>query len=696
MSEVRSAVADIPPSWPGRARALLSRLDLTTPRSAYVARSTAAALLALAVAYLLELDTPFSAASTVLLVINPVQGAVIGKGAWRVIGTLVGMLAAVALMAVAGQQPLLFVLGFGAWLGLCVAAMTLLRHFRASGAVVAGYTIGLATYGAMGHPEHTFEHVMGRGATVMIGVVCLGLVSSLFSARTLRVRLHAHYQRLAAGVAGAIARQQGAAPAEALAARQALIADVYGVDDLLAAGKAESEDLAQRAAAVRNGMAALFGALIGGTPARTDEGPAAQALAALRAPLRQAWEDASQALTAGDLPRAAGRLRQARQSLIDALSDLRLADARQEATLLIAADRLGEQLDAYLDALEGLAALAHPRPPAGAAPVRFHRDYASAVRNGLRSMAAIVLAGLFWLWSGWTDGDMMLLVLAPYCSLLATAGDPPAGARAFLRGCLYAVPAAWVCAFGVLPHLDGFALLAVALAVFWLPGILATSSPRTAFGGLAYLVAFNTLTAADNPMQYSMQAFANHAVAWVLATSFALLCFQVILPRHPGRDIARLRRVIRDDALALLRGKRLADAGWQQRQQHRVAQLGALLKGRPAQLADALAQSLAALRVGLETQRIQRLLANRALPPQAQRLAQAGLDRLARGGAPASRRSQHARRAARLLAGQLDLAGPQRPAVQKAMAAFVDIHWLIHGHAAYFDAHPFLEPPRAE
>ncbi len=121
-----------------------------------------------------------------------------------------------------------------------------------------------------------------------------------------------------------------------------------------------------------------------------------------------------------------------------------------------------------------------------------------------------------------------------------------------------------------------------------------------------------------------------------------------------------------------------------------------MLKGRPAQLADALAQSLAALRVGLETQRIQRLLANRALPPQAQRLAQAGLDRLARGGAPASRRSQHARRAARLLAGQLDLAGPQRPAVQKAMAAFVDIHWLIHGHAAYFDAHPFLEPPRAE
>ncbi|MBN3821094.1 hypothetical protein G3N57_33215, partial [Paraburkholderia sp. Se-20369] len=45
----------------------------------------AAAALALGVAYLLELETPYSAASTVLLVINPVQGAVIGKGVWRVV-----------------------------------------------------------------------------------------------------------------------------------------------------------------------------------------------------------------------------------------------------------------------------------------------------------------------------------------------------------------------------------------------------------------------------------------------------------------------------------------------------------------------------------------------------------------------------------------------------------------------------------
>lgn len=47
-------------------------LDLGTPRARYVMRSVLAAALAITVSYLLELETPYSAASTVLLVVNPV------------------------------------------------------------------------------------------------------------------------------------------------------------------------------------------------------------------------------------------------------------------------------------------------------------------------------------------------------------------------------------------------------------------------------------------------------------------------------------------------------------------------------------------------------------------------------------------------------------------------------------------------
>ena len=78
---------------------------------------------------------------------------------------------------------------------------------------------------------------------------------------------------------------------------------------------------------------------------------------------------------------------------------------------------------------------------------------------------------------------MMLLVVAPYCALLATAGNPAAGAQAFIKGTVLAVPAAFACAFGILPRIEGFPLLVVALALFWMPGIYATSVPKTALAG---------------------------------------------------------------------------------------------------------------------------------------------------------------------------------------------------------------------
>ena len=53
----------------------LEKIDHTTPRWQFVARSTLAAALALATAFALQVEAPFSAASTVLLVTNPNQGA---------------------------------------------------------------------------------------------------------------------------------------------------------------------------------------------------------------------------------------------------------------------------------------------------------------------------------------------------------------------------------------------------------------------------------------------------------------------------------------------------------------------------------------------------------------------------------------------------------------------------------------------
>ncbi len=144
-------------------------LPWRTDSLGYVLRSIGAAALALGLGLYLQLDSPFSAASTVLLLINPVQGAVVGKGWWRAVGTLVGTLAAFVLTALFAQKMLLFVVALGFWLGLCVGVMSLVRHFYATAAVVAGYTVCLALGPAMVEPEAAFEHIVTRASAVIVG-----------------------------------------------------------------------------------------------------------------------------------------------------------------------------------------------------------------------------------------------------------------------------------------------------------------------------------------------------------------------------------------------------------------------------------------------------------------------------------------------------------------------------------------------
>ncbi len=670
-------------------------------------RSILAACLALVVAYLLELHAPYAAASSVLLVINPVQGGVIGKGVWRVLGTLVGMLAAFVLMSAFGQMPWLFLFGFGVWLGVCVVGMTLLRHFRAYGATLAGYTVGLAAYGAMQHPERTFDQVMGRGASVLIGVVCLALVSAVFSSRSVHSRLAILLDRLAAATAGVLAThheaiqgsvEPGAKPLDA--GRRSLITEVYGVDDLLALGKAESADLAHRAGTVRHTMVSLFSALVGGAPPLRKHSAGLAVLSALQPDWEEAWREVAQALaqesgSAGRGPaergptgrgptsttRAIERLNALRARLVSALSATSLDDASEQAALMIAGDRLIEQLDDYLQAIEGIERFHQATPTPARVSVPFHRDTVAAFQNGVRALLTVLMGGAFWIATGWTEGNMMLAGLAAACALLSTAPNPALGAAEFIKGTVAAVAMAFLCTFIVLPHVSGLPLLLVTLSLFWLPGVYATTMPRYALAGVAYLVAFTTLAAADNPMRYDFALFLDGAVAWILATCFTLLGFKIVLPRNGARDVTRLRQRIRDAALATLRNEPPDAAAWQWRQQHRIAQLGALLRTQPQAMDRAIAQALTSLHLGREILRLRRWLRQAPQDAEWPRLVARTLRHLRQRADDPARAARHARRAATSLARLPVRSNATMNEARRVAVVLLDIAALLERHA---------------
>lgn len=676
----------------------LPYLDLTTPRATYVMRSILAAGMALVVAYMLDLRAPYSAASSVLLVINPVQGAVIGKGAWRILGTLVGMLASFILMSLFGQSPWLFLLGFGLWMGVCVVGMTLLRHFRAYGATLAGYTVGMAAYGAMEHPELTFSQVMGRGASVSIGVVCLVCVSALFSTRSVRNRLETQLRRLATATAGILSTNHQAAHSGETtesnplnAGRRNLILETYGVDDLLALGKAESSDLAQRAATVRQAMVSLFSALVGGRPPMREGSASLNALKVLKLQWERAWQQASQALAqepgSTGVAHAVQLLADMRAQLTDALSTTSLDEASEQAALMIAGDRLLEQLNDYIEALKGIELLHAPLPTAAHVSVPFYRDKTAAIQNGLRALLTVLLGGAFWLATGWTYGNLMLAGLASGCALLSTAPNPALGAVEFIKGTVIAVVMAFLCTFMVLPHVEGLPLLLLVLGIFWLPGVYATSMPRHTAAGATYLVAFTTLAAPDNPMNYDFALFLNSSAAWILAVFFTLVGFKVLLPRNLSRDAERLHIAIRDNALGTFRGKRTDAKVWQWSQQHRTAQLGALLRAQPEVMEREIANALDSIHLGREVLRLRNWLRHAPKDSELRRQLATVFRYMNRRVGEPQMVARHARRAARSLS-QLPVTGSTATAeAQRLMVVLLDIAALLENRADYFSQH---------
>ncbi|MBL7537656.1 FUSC family protein, partial [Escherichia coli] len=65
---------------------------------------------------------------------------VISKGLFRLAGTLIGALAAMAITAATGDMRWLFVASIALWVALCTYAASMLRNPESYGAALAGYT----------------------------------------------------------------------------------------------------------------------------------------------------------------------------------------------------------------------------------------------------------------------------------------------------------------------------------------------------------------------------------------------------------------------------------------------------------------------------------------------------------------------------------------------------------------------------
>src|SRR5215471_17605973 len=126
-SDMNGAVANPPPV--ARWTAVIGRATRSAgPPLLFGLRMWAAVSLALYVAFWLELDNGYWAGTSAAIVCQPQLGASLRKGWFRMVGTMVGAVVVVALVACFPQDRVLFLGGVAIWAASCAFAATLLRN----------------------------------------------------------------------------------------------------------------------------------------------------------------------------------------------------------------------------------------------------------------------------------------------------------------------------------------------------------------------------------------------------------------------------------------------------------------------------------------------------------------------------------------------------------------------------------------
>lgn len=582
-------------------------LKPTRQAVAFAVRTTAASIVALLICEWIGLASPHWAAMTVWLVAQPTRGMALAKGAWRLVGTGVGAVAAAGLLLLAPWPPL-FVAGLALWTGTASLAASVLRAFRAYGALLAGITGALLSILAFSHPEEVSEVGMTRLLCVVVGVIVSALNSAIFVPGADRQQVLRRCRTLSADALELAAGLLRSGRSEGTTARERRLvidaADLAVVWDQLAAGSARMRGQLAFVRAVITSNLALIAAARAVAAHVTQHGAASPAIAPL----------------ADRLDAAAASARDGRP--LEAPPQAELADRTVRHHL----DAIAAAIAHLQHDLEGVAG---GRAVPAATALRRHHEWRIARTTGLRSAIGVALVGTIWLATGWEGGPSMLLGTALLSCVFSTSDDPARFIRGSVLGGFLAVAASLLFRVVLAPGPTEPLLLAAMLVPFLLAGGLVIANRPTVYAGTEFTMLFLLLVqpglAEVGPPGRLFLTGAGTAAGFAAA----LLVYTFVLPTNPERRLAGLIDEIVSDLEALARTDVAVDVeDWRAGAGGRVLRLALRIGKAGEHRLDALHGGLAAWTIGMALLRLRSIREAGVLPAEADGEVAGALDAL--------------------------------------------------------------------
>lgn len=609
-----------------RARVTLSSLSAALPNALSLGPSLlfglrlwASVCLALYVAFYLELDNPFWAGTSAAIVCQPQLGASLRKGWFRLIGTIVGAVMSVVLVALFPQDRVLFLAALALWGAACAFAATVLRNFASYAAALAGYTVAIVAADLLGatggvNANAAFLLAVSRASEICIGIVSAGVVLALTDLGGAPRRLAAQFAELAAGITGCfIGELEFAGPqcSDRQTIRREFTRRVIALDPIIDQSLGESSRLRYHSPILQSAVDGLFASLAAwravdwhlvALPGDAARQGAAVILQSLPPELRSLSEQGQPARWIAN-PIGLHRIC---ETAIRRLVSLPV----DTPSLRLLADKTALAITGIMRTLNGLALLvADParsaRRPLGCVSLRVP-DWLPALVNAGRTLVVIGAVALFWTVTAWPGGSDTLLFATVIVLLLSPRADQAYGAAiAFTAGAVVDVILTAFVDFAVLPGLgpETFVAFSLVIGVCLVPlgALLVLARQPWQVGlltGMATL--FVPLLAPSNPMTYDTLQFYNGALAIVAGAGAGALSFRLLPPLSPAFRTYRLLALTLRDLRRLTTGRGPRD--WDGRIHGRLSAMPD--DATPLQRA----QLLAALAVGHEIIRLRPLV----------------------------------------------------------------------------------------
>lgn len=443
----------------------------------FATKTFIAAMLALYIAFSLNLSYPMWAMGTVFVIANPYSGMTASKSIYRILGTLGGACFAVAVTPYLINTPWLFSFVLASWVALCLYISLLDRTPRSYITMLAGYTAVIICFNAVFYIETVsiFDMALGRFLEISLGVVCSAVVTTTIFPMNIgpvvEMRVSKSLKDIKSVFDAILSDPKHQDNyTQLLASITRDTTDIHTMAIHLSYEKSKLKGMTKPLQELLHQMTMLLANLVAMSERikQLDEIDLGyrQYLQRFHQQV-DAFLDAQHTIQQDQLKHLPADFDQVFDEIVKhakAEQRIVLGSLKMDIRHCIQNVQTVRLIWQYIQ--NGQTTLPESVVSLTTTYPSLHRDYGVAIRGGISAFLTILIACAFWILSGWKYGFMMAEMAAISACILTFLDNPVPALKMFIQATTVAAVFVFIYAFGIFPQVGSFFELVLVFAPF--------------------------------------------------------------------------------------------------------------------------------------------------------------------------------------------------------------------------------------